>query len=446
MIMHIHHTKNRAAPLLALALTAAACTTADAQQGYGYPQQSGAAAPSTIPGRGDSEARVPVVDPAPVVMPVPRKPKPKPQPSPWGGTAPAKPTAPPVASKPPVTSQPPIAQPNGTPPSSGPQVVVMPGQNTPPPSQPQAGANDRLTSVFRGTRGSSTIIRGGAAAQTGSLAGGSTQRITSTVLACTNNGNTPKITRIQPANDASLQPGGIFIVHGLCFGDAQGKVQITLPTQFGRIQAHDAQILDWDGEKILAQLPDGIVKAIPGAASVEVASAAGLRAAGKETAFEPRWQLSLLPQIAARVRECSGSGAKNSCIAGDDTESDSGFNMPKNTRCTGIGTCFSSADEPANDGITLNLNGRHYTENDIDSPLRGRDRFEVTLQTWMRPSHCDTQVTAFATDGRQDSSAVARFETDGIVVDWAMTKTGDPGWLQYRANCNVWVPAGLGTR
>lgn len=73
--------------LLVLALTAI-CGTADAQQGYGYPQPSGPAAPSTIPGRGDSEARVPVVDAAPVAMPAPRKPKPQPQqqpqPSPWG--------------------------------------------------------------------------------------------------------------------------------------------------------------------------------------------------------------------------------------------------------------------------------------------------------------------------------------------------------------------------
>lgn len=436
--MRIHHS----ASLLALAL-AAACGAADAQQGYGDPQQSGPAAPSTIPGRGDSDARVPDVEPAPVAMPKPRKPKPQPQPQPslWGGTAPAKPTTPPVA------SQPPTPQPNGLPPNSSPQVVVTPGQSTPPPSQPQTGANDRLTSVYQGTRSSSAVVRAGGTTQTGnSLAGGSAPRMTSPVLACSQNGNTPKITRIQPADERSLQPGGTFIVHGLCFGDARGKVQITLPTRYGRIQAHDAQVLDWAGEKILAQMPDGIIKALPGAAAIEVASAAGVRGSGKETAFEPRWQLSLLPEVVARVRECTGAGAKNMCIAGDDTESDSGFDMPKNTRCSGIGTCFSSMSDSMNYGNVVHLNGLHYTESDIERPLRGRDRFEATLEPWMRPSHCDTEVTAFSTEGRQDASATARFDTDGIVVDWALTKVGDPGWLSYRANCKVWVPVGLGAQ
>ena len=443
--MRIHHTTS----LLALALTAA-CGGADAEQGYGYPQQSGPAAPSTIPGRGDSEARVPVVEPAPVAMPAPRKSKPRPQPqtqpqpSPWGATAnttPAKPATPPVA------SQPPIAQPSGMPPNSGPQVVITPGQNTPPPSQPQTGANDHLTSVYRGARTSAAVTRAGGAAQTGNSAlGGSVQRITSTALACSQNNNTPKITRIQPADDISLQPGGTLIVHGLCFGDAWGKLQITLPTQYGRIQAQDAQILDWTDDKILAQLPDSIVKALSGAALIEVASAAGARGTGKEAAFEPRWQLSLLPEVAARVRECVGAGAKNGCIAGGDTEYDSGFSMPKNARCSGIGTCFSSMPEHRDYGNVVHLNGLHYTENDIERPLRGRDHFEVTLQPWMRPSHCDTEVTAFSTDGRQNASATARFDADGVVVDWVLSKVGDPGWLSYRANCKVWVPVGMGAQ
>lgn len=429
------------APLLVLLLPAVhAASYDDRDDRYGEHSNSGPAAPSTIPGHGDSKARVPMVKPVPATEVKPRKPKP--QASPWGGAAQSNSTPPPVASQP---VSPPAAQPNGTPQSSSPKVVVTPGQSTPPPSQPQSSANDQLITSYRGLSTSSAAIRGasaGTATRTGSAIDAS-QRITAGALVCSQSGNTPKITRVQPANETTLEPGTALIVQGLCFGAVRGKVQITLPTQYGRIQMHDVQILDWTSDKILAQLPADIVKALPGAALVEVASADGLRSTGKEASFEPRWQLSLLPILAARVGECRGDGAKNSCIAGDDTESDSGFMMPKNSRCTGIGTCYGSMPENRSNANALNLNGLHYTEDDIRSPLRGRDQFEVTLQSWMKPSHCDTEVTAFSTDGRQDSSATARFDANAVVVDWALSKVGDPGWLSYRANCKVWVPVGL---
>jgi hypothetical protein len=431
-------------PLFALLLPVAhAASYDDRDDRYGDRSNSGPAAPSTIPGQGDSKARVPMVKPVPATEVKPRKPKP--QASPWGGTTQSNSIPPPVTSQP---ASPPVAQPNGTPQSSGPKVVVTPGQSTPPPSQPQSGANDQLLTSYRGLSTSSAAIRG-ASAGTATRAGSAidaSQRTTATALVCSQNGNTPKITRLQPANESTLEPGAALIAQGLCFGAARGKVLVTLPTQYGRIQAHDLQILDWTSDKILAQLPADIVKALPGAALVEVAAADGLRSAGKEATFEPRWQLSLLPVLAARVRECRGEGAKNKCIAGEDTESDNGFMMPKNSRCMGIGTCYSSMPENRSNSNALNLSGLHYTEDDIRSVLRGRDQFEVTLQSWMKPSHCDIEVTAFSTDGRQDASATARFDANAVVVDWSMSKVGDPGWLSYSANCKVWVPAGLGVQ
>lgn len=400
--MRIHHTMS----LLALALTAA-CGAADAQQGYGYPQQSGPAAPSTIPGRGDSEARVPVVDPAPVAMPAQRKPKPKPQPqtqsqpSPWGGTAPTKPTTPPVASQPPVVTQPPVvSQPNNTPPSSG----------------PQAGANDRLTSVYRGVAKTSAIVRGGAQ-NSGSIAAGSVQRTTSTALACVHNGNTPKITRIRPANDSSLQPGGAFILEGLCFGDAPGKVQITLPTQYGRIQANEAQILDWDGEKILAQLPAGIVKAISGDAAVEVASAGGARGAGKDIAFEPRWEKVRLNGVEINVTACK---------------------VP-NTMTTHHNCFIDNRDtSPVITGI------HHRGDTDSQIGIASRDRYDVPMPQWMRPADCATRVVT----GQKDSSplgvATAGYDGNSVVVDWQFKGSAkEDTYIRYEVACTVWAPVGM---
>lgn len=392
--MRRHHTM----ALLALALTAA-CGTADAQQGYGYPQQSGPAAPSTIPGRGDSEARVPVVDPAPVAMPKPRKPKP--QPSPWGGSAPAKPTMPPVASQPPVTSQPPVvSQPNNTPPSSG----------------PQAGANDRLTSAYRGTPRTSAIIRGGAAQTSGSVASTSVQSTTSTVLACTQNGNTPKITRIRPANESSLQPGGAFIVEGLCFGDAPGKVQVTLPTQYGRIQTNEAQILDWDGEKILAQLPAGIVKAISGDAAVEVASAGDTRGAGKDIAFEPRWEKVKLNGVDVSITACKVPNMSPSHHDCSIYKHDTG----------------------------QILRAIHY-RGDPDSQVgvASRDRYDVLMPQWMRPADCGIAVATSTRDAPL-GAATAAYDGNSVVVDWKFNGNAEKGSaIRYDVECMVWAPVGV---
>lgn len=417
--MRTNHPMHRTISLLALALTAA-CGTADAQQGYGYPQQSGPAAPSTIPGRGDSEARVPVVDPAPVAMPAPRKPKPKPQPqtqpSPWGGTVPTKPTTPPVASQPPVTSRPPVV--SQPPVVTQPPVVSQPN-NTPPSSGPQAGANDRLTSTYRGTPKTSAIVRSGGAAQTGgSVVGASVQRTTSTVLACTQDGNTPKITRIRPANDSSLQPGGAFILEGLCFGDARGKVQVTLPTQYGRIQANEAQILDWDGEKILAQLPDGVVKAISGDAAVEVASAGGTPGAGKDIAFEPRWEKVRLNGVEMNVTACR---------------------VPNTPAPFHFCTIRS-------DGTASILSAIH-DRGDPDSQIgaASRDRYDVLMPQWMRPADCGIAVATSTSDGSSPlGTATAAYEGNSVVVDWQFNDKAEKGsTIRYDVKCTVWVPVGV---
>lgn len=421
-----HHTMS----LLALALTAA-CGTADAQQGYGYPQQSGPAAPSTIPGRGDSEARVPNVDPAPVAMPKPRKPKPQPQPSPWSGTAPTNPATPPVASQPPVASKPPLAskppvvQGNaGKPPATqtgkpptGP-VVVTPSQNTPPPSQPQTGANDRLTATYRGLgTNTSAVIRAGGATQSGSLSGASVQRTTSTVLACTQNGNTPKITRIRPANESSLQPGGAFIVEGLCFGDARGKVQVTLPTQYGRIQANEAQIMDWAGDKILAQLPDSVTKATAGDASVEIASASGSRGAGKDIAFEPRWEKIKLNGVETGVSACQVP------------------NMPAAYH-------YCQAIEK-NGGVVLSAT--HHRGDPDSYPIRAsRDRYDLRMPSWMRPASCSIGTSVSSNLSASGARTSVRFEGTSVHVDWEFhEKAEKEDFFIYDIECAVWVPAGV---
>lgn len=411
------------APLLALLLPAAhAASYDDRDDRYGDHTNPGPAAPSTIPGQGDSKARVPIVKPAPVTSPKPRKPKTKT--SPWGDSA----------ANPPATPLPPVAtQPAATPPAGGP-VVVAPGQTPPPPSQPQPGTNDRLTEKFRGssaTGAGTAIIKGGASATDVS-----TQKITSTVLACVQN-NVPRITRIQPANDASLQPGGSFIVHGLCFGDTPGKVQVTLPTQFGRIQAHAAKILDWDGEKILAQLPDNIVKAIPGDAEVEVSSAANARSTGKDFAFEPRMELVDLP-AEGRVLKCVRRLA-NKCSIGGDTIATPAFTMPGNAR-GGFGSA-ATIDPRATFG------GQVYSSEDLDASIgdiRGEHSYEVSIPPSASLSSCRVSTEFFETvRGVPDAVATVGIESNIVTVAWTLRATGERGWLSYSVYCKASSPAGV---
>jgi hypothetical protein len=378
--------------LLATSLTMAAALHDDAraQQGYGYPEQSGPAAPSTIPGQGDSSARVPVVNPAPPPMPKPRKPKPGAKPSPWG-------SAPPVASQPPTETSPGSG---GNPPP--------PAQGTPTPSQPQGGASDRLTGTFRGSPG----VGGGAISRKGDASGSgidaSAQRTTSTALACTQNGNTPKITRIRVDNETALQPGGTFIVEGLCFGDAKGSVQVTLPTQYGRIQTQRAKVLDWAGGKILAQLPADIVKAIPGDAAVEIESSGGTRGAGRDVAFEPRWEKIPLRDLRDMVS---------------------------------VGVCGSPVhDKSINvchvDDRSGELTGSHQTGS-------GTDRYEFRLAHGMRLAACAMTKETTTHDAIPDAEATVRVDAATAIVDWRFKHDNRFKSLNYQVTCQAWAPAGL---
>jgi hypothetical protein len=396
----------------------ASAQSPDENRTYDYPGPSGSgpAAPSTIPGRGDSNARVPDVRPAPTVQPRPRKPN-APA-SPWGGIAGTQtPNTAPMPNKPatpPASSQPPVAQNGG---SGGSTPSTTPGASTPPPSQPQAGANDRLATAYRGLGGTGTVVRGGAAPIKGGATTTGTVVATSPVLACTKNGNTPKITSVRPASEASLQPGQAFIVQGLCFGDGAGTVRVVLPTQYGRIQGTDAKVLDWQGDKILAQLPDGIVKAIPGAASVEIMSAAGARGPGKDVAFEPRWEKTALKDVEGSIGACR---------------------LP-NTPSTFHQCSIKNA------GSRVVMKSTHW-RGDIDlHPLRaGTDRYDLRMPDWMRPASCSITVGSSTTDGRNDGSATTRFEGKSAIVDWTFTPTADSeAFVIYDLSCDVWTPAGM---
>lgn len=411
--------------LSAISLTMAAAAfhgDACAQQGYGYPQQSGPAAPSTIPGQGDSSARVPTVDSAPTPMPKPRKPKPGAKPSPWGST-------PPVATQPPVGSQPPT----GTSPGSGGN-SPPPAQSTPTPTQPQGGASDRLTGTFRGSSG----VGGSAVSRKGDAGGGieaSAQRTTSAALACTKNANTPTVTRIRPASDASLKPGASFVIEGLCFGDTAGKVKVTLPTPYGRIQEQQAMVLDWDSAKIVAQLPEGIVKATPGDAAVEVASAGGTRGAAKDFAFEPRWERVTLASE-GRVLKCMHI-LWNKCVIGRDVVADQGFKMRGNVR-GGFGS-------EAKIDARATLGGQVYSGNDLDDgDARGEHRYEVALPPSARLSGCRASTESFETTrGIPDAVVALRVEGNVVTVAWTLRATGQEGWLSYSVYCEAVAPAGV---
>lgn len=261
------------------------------------------------------------------------------------------------------------------------------------------------------------VRAGGAAPVKGGNAGTGTTVATSAVLACTKNGNTPKITSVRPANEAALQPGQAFIVQGLCFGDGAGTVRVVLPTQYGRIQGIDAKVLDWQGDRILAQLPDGIVKAIPGAASIEIMSAAGTRGPGKDVAFEPRWEKTALKDVEGSIAACR---------------------LP-NTPST-FHQCSLK-----NEGSRIVMKSTHWRGDTDLHPLRaGTDRYDLRMPDWMRPASCSISFSSSTTGDAKDGSATTRFEGKSAIVDWTFTATADSeAFLIYDLTCDVWTPAGV---
>jgi hypothetical protein len=365
--------------LLPLAQAANHDSRDDRDDYYDDRSNSSPAAPSTIPGQGDSKARVPNVKPVPQYVPAPRKPKHKT--SPWGGTA----------SNPPAAPQPPVAQPGGT--GSGP-VVVTPG--TPP------GTSVGSAEKFRGSTAlgaNNAIIKGST-----NVADASAQKVTSTVLSCTKTGNTPKINRINPDNSASLRPGGAFIIEGMCFGNTAGGVQVTLPTQYGRIQMQQAKVLDWNEGKIIAQLPEGVTKAIPGDAAVEVTSSSNARSRASDFIFEPRWEEVQLKDLKSMtsIETCNGGVCKVT-----DTEL--------------IGTAQRSNS--------------------------ATDRYLLQLTNGIRLSSCSLIPSISDDDGKPDGVIKMRVEGASVNVDWYIDPSTDNDFvhLSYRVKCYARAPAGLVT-
>lgn len=443
--------------------------------GGGTSSRPPASGGSAQPGWGDPVGGYPAADEpltqAPPSTPSSRpvlagKPKLKPVPaeqSPMGSPAPMQPA--PMAEAPPAATQ-------------RPKQVVTPGIGAAqlPTQTDMASANERLRSAYPSLQadanftaqmvsatsiaGTSSIANSSRISRVGTSPGTTSvlddtqaQRIAAPAVWCARNGNTPVISRIRPATETGLLPGVAFVVQGNCFGDRGGSLRVNLPTQFGRIRAVEAQVLNWEGTKVFAQLPGDIVNVIPGEATMEVVAAAGLRSAGKPVNFEPRWERIALPAVESRVRDCRGEGSVNRCRANDDSEADPRFNMPKDCRYSGIGTCYGQdrGDPQVANGEAL-IFGQHYTEDlirfrkDRPSP-RGRDSYELSLPPYLKPSHCDASVTAFETEaGRLDASASAHFDGSNVVVDWSFDRYGEPGWLQYRARCQVWAPVGVALR
>jgi hypothetical protein len=272
-----------------------------------------------------------------------------------------------------------------------------------------------------------------------------TQTIAAPALICAKNGNLPTVRRVLPAANGVLAPGAAFVVQGNCYGSAPGSVRVMLPTPRGRIRAVDANVLSWEAGKLFAELPADLQNVIPGEATVEVWAADGRRSAPLAFAFEPQWAVRPLPALASRVLECHGAGALNRCRANDDSEADMRFAMPKDCRSSGIGTCFggNTQDPVAPEGEAL-IFGQHYTQDKLPRRLSGRDVFSLSLPPYLRASHCGVDVTAFETErGQQDATAAARFDGNTVQVDWAFTRAGEPGWLQYQLRCQVWAPVGV---
>lgn len=311
-------------------------------------------------------------------------------------------------------------------------------------------ADDQSSPVSSAIRGNSAAVRaqGGGSVQDSMR----DQRIAAPALACAQNGNLPKVSRVRAAGAGGLAPGSAFIVQGLCYGSVPGTLRVMLPTALGRIRAVDAAVLSWEGGKLFAELPADLQNVVPGEATVEIWTADGRRSAAQPVAFEPHWALVPLPTaVAGRVQACTeaGEGVWSRCRVNEDSEADPRFAMPLDCR-GGLGTCFgrSRNDPTADDGAAL-IFGQHYTQDVMryrrEPPKRGgRDQFELTLPPWLRPSHCAVSVTAFETEpGTQDAKASARFEGNTVLVDWSFERNGEPGWLQYQAHCQVWAPVGL---
>ncbi len=374
--------------------------------------------------------------------------------SPYGNSS-ASPQPAVPATVPQAAAEPPAAM------TSAPRINAMPpvmrqrdSAPRPPPSvvPDTASANARLGESFR------LLDAGEAVLVSGAVRGNSATRIrannndslraaeiSAPLVVCAKNGNLPLVSRLKVATGEALLPGAAFVVQGNCYGTAAGTVRVMLPTPRGRIRAVDARVLNWEGTKLFAQLPADLQNVIPGEATVEVWTPDGRRSAAQAIGFEPQWALRTLPMLPARVLDCRGESAYNRCRANDDSEADPRFNFPKDCRNSGIGTCLGGnyEDPQVPDGEAL-IFAQHYTQDPVRNREKGRDVFELNLPPYLRPSHCGVSVTAFETEpGRQDASATARFQDGNVIVDWAFERSGEPGWLQYQARCQVWAPVGV---
>ena len=116
-------------------------------------------------------------------------------------------------------------------------------------------------------------------------------------------------------------------------------------------------------------MSDGIVKAIPGAASVEVVSAAGARGAGRDIGFEPRWEKTPLKSVEGSVAACR---------------------LP-NTPSSYHYCAVDSA------GAGLVLKGSHHRGDPATHPIRtGSERYDLRMPDWMRPGSCSISVSAMS--------------------------------------------------
>lgn len=315
-----------------------------------------------------------------------------------------------------------------------------------------AASAQRVSSALRG-RGTAVIRAGDAAGITDS------SRIQAPALVCARNGEQPQLRRLTPADGERLVPKGAFVIQGLCFGSAPGRVQVILPTAYGPIRTVEAQVVDWQAGKIFAVLPD-VDRVIPGQATVEVIAAGGPRGRSAPLPFEPSWELRqrTLPATTGRIDGCAGGGYYSRCVmvfAGHQIDHrDPQFAAAATCRSSGLPGLLdplqlSNAFVSCNDRQPDNLQGQVLAQHnsggeDLRETLHRSDVYQLQLPPYARVAALRYQTRAFPGQGRIDAP---RYDpaSGQLEVRWAMIRDGaaEPGLIEYAIDFDTLWPRGV---
>lgn len=266
--------------------------------------------------------------------------------------------------------------------------------------------------------------------------------LNSTHICEVNYDNQPRISRVLPASDGYLVPAELFMIKGVCLGSNPGTVEI----RFGGspVSVYRPLVVDWESNKILAQVPKDISGFPPTKVQVVIITADQRKAAPHTIDFWPRWELVSVGRY-ARNSTCYSDPTyphvRSYCEGVRDTvpKLTTPFDLPQ--ECRGA---FCFLDFFVNFDGLISIISKHYTEEDIAvQPTRGIDRWTFDLPHYVRIAGWKgARYRTF--DPTQTGIRIeADQSTRELVVYWHMSEMGETGYLVYQIDDTfAWIPLG----